>query len=377
MAPLDRRAQGLLARVDATARLEQVEPAGEPLQELLGREHAHARGRKLEGQRQVLEPCTEFGDRARRCEVRLGGHRTGQEQGAAVFGLQLRHRVGLLAGQPQQLAARDQQPQVRAGGQELGELGRDIGQVLEVVEHEQQPLIADVVGEAPFRPDGLRRSREHVGRIAERCEWHPEDAVWIQVAGRARCLQREARLADAARTGQRDEPRVVDGEQRRELGQLALAPEERGRGHGQVRAVEALERRELRLAELVDPLRRGEVLQPVLAQVAHRRGIDQPRRRGGDERLPAVAARRDPRSAVHIDADVALVRENGVPLWMPIRTLIGPPASRSVAAPAAAMAPGAVGKATKNASPCVSTSTPPFSANASRRMTRWAASASA
>jgi hypothetical protein len=40
-------------------------------------------------------------------------------------------------------------------------------------------------------------------------------------------------------------------------------------------------------------------------------------------------------------------------------------------------APGAVGKATKNASPCVSTSTPPCAPNASRRMRRCSASAAA
>ena len=36
VAPLDRRAQRLLARIDAAACLEQVEPPGEPVEELLG-----------------------------------------------------------------------------------------------------------------------------------------------------------------------------------------------------------------------------------------------------------------------------------------------------------------------------------------------------
>ena len=42
----------------------------------------------------------------------------------------------------------------------------------------------------------------------------------------------------------------------------------------------------------------------------------------------------------------------------PMRTRIGPAASDSVSRAAAATAPGAVGKAKKKASPCVSTSTP-------------------
>ena len=50
----------------------------------------------------------------------------------------------------------------------------------------------------------------------------------------------------------------------------------------------------------------------------------------------------------------------------PTRTWIGPEASASVKAEAAASAPGALGKAKKNASPCVSTSTPPSAAQASR-----------
>ncbi len=55
VAPLDRRAQGLLARVDAAARLEQVEPARKAVEQLR-RARARARGgRELERERQLLE----------------------------------------------------------------------------------------------------------------------------------------------------------------------------------------------------------------------------------------------------------------------------------------------------------------------------------
>src|SRR5712691_2556889 len=55
---------------------------------------------------------------------------------------------------------------------------------------------------------------------------------------------------------------------------------------------------------------------------------------------------------------------------MPMRTRIGPGASPSSASAAASSALGAVGKATKKASPCVSTSTPPWAPKDSRRMRR-------
>ena len=56
---------------------------------------------------------------------------------------------------------------------------------------------------------------------------------------------REPRLAGPARAGSVSEPHVVAGEQRDDLGELALAAEERRRRHGQVRPVEALQRRKL------------------------------------------------------------------------------------------------------------------------------------
>ena len=61
----------------------------------------------------------------------------------------------------------------------------------------------------------------------------------------------------------------------------------------------------------------------------------------------------------------------------PMRRLIGPGARACVIARAALAAPGADGNATKKASPCGSTSTPPLAAHASRTTRRCSASASA
>ena len=178
--------------------------------------------------------------------------------------------------------------------------------------------------------------------------------------------------------GERHEPRVLTGEQLDDLSELSLAPEERRHRNRQIRPVEALERRELAFAELIHALRRAEILEAVLAEV-DQLDLDESRCRSRDEHLPAVACGRDPSGAVHVVADVALVaddrgsrverrRARGSVHWR---------RGCSVSSDAAARAPGAVGKAKKNASPCVSTSTPPFPAHASRISLRCSASASA
>ena len=100
--------------------------------------------------------------------------------------------------------------------------------------------------------------------------------------------------------------------------------------------------------------------------------------RGRDEHLPAVAGRRDAGGAVHVVSDVALLGDE----WRPgvqadAHVDRGRATRDSVSARAAARAPGAVGKAKKKASPCVSTSTPPSAAHASRMIRRCSASASA
>ena len=56
----------------------------------------------------------------------------------------------------------------------------------------------------------------------------------------------------------------------------------------------------------------ADVLQAVRAEVAERGAVEQSRRLLGDEHLAAVADRRDPRAAVNVHADVALLRQ----LWL-------------------------------------------------------------
>ena len=149
---------------------------------------------------------------------------------------------------------------------------------------------------------------------------------------------------------------------------------------GQVRGVERPQRREVAVAELVEALRLGQVLEPVLSEVTDSRGgaSRRPRVVLGEDDLPAVCGGGDPRRAVDVDADVALVASRSArPCGAPCGRGSGRRSSAVRASAAAATASAALGNATKNASPCVSTSTPECRANASRRARRWSASRSA
>ena len=135
--------------------------------------------------------------------------------------------------------------------------------------------------------------------------------------------------------------------------------------------------------ELREPLRPRQVLEPVLAEVAQldavgQLGLDQLAGRLREQHLPAVAGGADPRGARHVEADVAGRRR---PTARRCGSRSGPRAAsrraRAARARPPATAPVALGNATKNASPCVSTSRPPASANAARRRRRCSSSSAA
>ena len=148
-------------------------------------------------------------------------------------------------------------------------------------------LVGDVLGEAVLGAERLRCRLEDELGVAQRSERHPPDPVREGVGGLCRGLQGEPGLPRPAGPGQGEQAGVLAGEEREHLGELALPAEEGGGRDGQVRPVERLERRELAVSELVDPLRRREVLEPVLAQVREL-DLDELSRRGGDEHLAAV-----------------------------------------------------------------------------------------
>ena len=171
VAPLDRRAQGVLARLDIAAALEQVEALPEPFEDLRHREDARARCGQLERERQLVEAAAQLADRL-----------VGREPGAIAeqlnrLGLGERlHRVVDLAADAQQLAARDEQLQVGTALEKVAELRSGVDEVLEVVEQQEQLAVADVPRERLLRADGLRDRLHDERRVAQRREPDPEHA---------------------------------------------------------------------------------------------------------------------------------------------------------------------------------------------------------
>ena len=174
VAPVDRRAERLLAGGQvARAAGEEVEALLEPGEQRLGREQLRTRGGELDRERQAVEADADLGDR-RRVRVRdreVGLHGPGaldEERDRVV----LRERRRARAGGPGR-AGRAAEPGTRArrrggagarlvassfrcrrGREQVGERGRRFEEVLEVVEHEQEPLLGEEMREALGRRDG-------------------------------------------------------------------------------------------------------------------------------------------------------------------------------------------------------------------------------
>ena len=140
--------------------------------------------------------------------------------------------------------------------------------MLEVVEDEQEPTIGDTVGETVLRSDRLGGDLEHELRVPQRSKRSPEDAVGIVVGGFRCRLKRESRLAGSGRAAQCQQACRPSSEQSRHLFELSSASE-KGRGRNrEIRLPQAPQWWELAAAELIDPFRRGEVLQAMFAKVA-------------------------------------------------------------------------------------------------------------
>ena len=125
--------------------------------------------------------------------------------------------------------------------------------MLEVVEKEEQLLAAEEGGKVVACADGLRELRGQQLRIGEPRERYPEDAVALLPHELGGDLERDARLSGSAGAGDSEEARAV-GEQRDELLELLLAPDERDRDDRQVGRIERPQRRKVARAELVQVL---------------------------------------------------------------------------------------------------------------------------
>ena len=137
--------------------------------------------------------------------------------------------------------------------------------MLDVVEQAEQRLARQVRCERLLeRCARLFRDRERARErgedergIAKRRERHPVDAVGEGLGYLGRGLQGKAGLAGAAGAGEGEQARLLPRQEPDHLRQLCLAAEEGCRGDGEVRAVQALERGEVGLSELVDALGGG------------------------------------------------------------------------------------------------------------------------
>ena len=141
------------------------------------------------------------------------------EQLGGGLGGQRRERDLALAGQPQRGLAGDQHRDGRRAREQRGHGGRGVDELLEVVEHEQQ--LGAVVGlQLGLEPLALvdPGQRDEAGAVAEAVR---------QPVGE---LEREPRLADAARPEHGDQADRGVAQQRRDRLELVLAADELGRG---------------------------------------------------------------------------------------------------------------------------------------------------
>ena len=319
VAPRDRPAQRLLAlRQVPRARREQREVVLEPGDDLFGRQELDPRRGELDGQRHPVQPRGDPADR-RRVGVRQlegGSHRagTGHEQLGGFEPLERcrRHACAIRpgrfsrssSGQPRRVRWRrqpghgelllavdaqrgpagDEDPQARRAGEHLGQHRGRVDHLLEVVEDEQHPAFAQRLGDAvdhgPVRlvghADRARDGRRDQLPFPDRLQRDEPDPVGEVVGGGGRDLQRQTRLADATRPGERQQPRPAQQPERL-LELVASSDEGRQLGRQIVRpGVDRMERREFRRQidghHLGEPLGGEQVLEAVLAEIAQLEG---------------------------------------------------------------------------------------------------------
>ena len=184
----------------------------QPRGDLLKRRRAGAGRRKFDRQRQSVEPRAHIGDQGRQLvgdlESRAGRTRSSHEQLRRAVGCERRHLPHHLATDPQRLAACRDDPQTTAAPEQiLGQGGRGIDDVLAVVEDDDHLAVADHVREELRigHVEGCGGGRSHCGRISHRRELDDVAAVAERGGHSPGDFQRETRLADTARTDERDE----------------------------------------------------------------------------------------------------------------------------------------------------------------------------
>jgi hypothetical protein len=254
VAPIEGAAQRPLARGEV-ARADGVQPDRRVPARQHGRrgQHRHAGGRELDRQRQAIQAPADLGHRrddvGRELEARVARPGADDEQRDGRAGLRLAavrrgraqrcQRQRPLGREPEHVPARDQGRDPRAGVEQGPEVGRGGLDVLEVVEHEQGPSLAQRRRGrlerrcATRRPGaGGRRDRlGHQARVLERGEVDAHDAVGPIRPHDVRGRERQARLAHAGRAADRDQASLGVAQHGGETHELSLAADELASGH--------------------------------------------------------------------------------------------------------------------------------------------------
>src|SRR5439155_22941123 len=114
--------------------------------------------------------------------------------------------------------------------------------MLEVVEDQEKPSVADALSQTVCGPNRLSGRFEHELWVAQPSERDPIDAVGISVRAFRGCLERKPGLAGPRRAGQRQQSRAAL-EHRCNLPQLLLSPQGGCRTKRKLRPLQALQRR--------------------------------------------------------------------------------------------------------------------------------------
>jgi len=143
-----------------------------------------------------------------------GGRAFHEERNRLVLGRERRHLQLVLASETQQLAARHQHAKLRSVVKEVCNEGCRRDHVLEVVQDEElRPMVEPVRHRAHLGlPEPERRADGGQYEVGVRDVLQRHEHRVLVVGGALtpeRELDREPRLADPARPGERDEPNVV------------------------------------------------------------------------------------------------------------------------------------------------------------------------
>ena len=198
-----------------------------------------------------------------------------------------------------------------------------LDEMLEVVENEQRRALAEIVEQLVLRREAAVRAvdgeldrlgeggREEVRR-GDGGERDEVDAVRVAVDAASGDLEGEPGLARPAWPDQREQAASGVLQQPVDRFELRRAADERRSWQREVlhAGLDRLQQREVAREpvhlELVDALRRAQILEAVHTEVADSR-IHERTGRLRQEHLPAVPDGGDPRALVHVEADITLL----------------------------------------------------------------------